>query len=116
MSSLPPPSSLPADTVSVIVPTSPFHSPDTDVILRSSAGADFRSYRAVLSMVSPVFRDMFTLPQHTSASALPVVEVSETAAVLDRALRFFRPGAQPAVPTLNEPREILSILFQKYDI
>ncbi|KAF7369606.1 BTB domain-containing protein [Mycena venus] len=105
-----------ADKVPVFVPTSPFDSPDADIILRSCDGADFRLHKAVLSLVSPVFRDMFTLPQPESALALPVVDVSEGSAVLDRALRFFYPGAQPIVQNLDELGEIIGVLVQKYDM
>ncbi|KAJ7162676.1 hypothetical protein C8R43DRAFT_305516 [Mycena crocata] len=99
------------------VPTHPFaDSPGADVILRSSDGADFHLHRTILSLVSPVFRDMFTLPQPESDAAVPVVGVQEGSAVLDRALRFFYPGAQTVIPTLAELREIIQILISKYDM
>ncbi|KAJ7873538.1 hypothetical protein B0H14DRAFT_2344163, partial [Mycena olivaceomarginata] len=55
-------------------PTSLFDSSDADLILRSCDGADFRLHKAVLSLVSPVFRDMFTFPQPESALELSVVD------------------------------------------
>jgi hypothetical protein len=66
---------------------------------------------AILVLVSPVFRDMFTLPQPESSPSIPSVAVQEASAFFNRALRFFYPGAQPVVGTLDELREI-----SKYDI
>ncbi|KAJ6549090.1 hypothetical protein DFH09DRAFT_1366933 [Mycena vulgaris] len=110
--SSPPPAHLPT-----FVPAFPFDAPDTDLILRSSDGVDFHLARAVLSLVSPVFRDMLSLPQPESAPTVPVIPVSEDASRLDRALRFFYPGAaQPAITTLDELRDVIEILVSKYDI
>ncbi|KAF8153488.1 hypothetical protein K438DRAFT_1987624 [Mycena galopus ATCC 62051] len=102
--------------VGVITPSCPFDSQDADVILRTSDGADFRLHKAVLSLVSPVFWDMFMLPQpHSDDTALPVVKVSEDSVTLDRALRFFYPGTQPVVENLNQLQDIIGVLVQKYD-
>jgi len=37
--------------------------PDADVILRASGGKEFHAHKLVLSLASPVFRDMFSVPQ-----------------------------------------------------
>ncbi|KAJ7479440.1 hypothetical protein B0H11DRAFT_1725569 [Mycena galericulata] len=101
----------------LFTPAFPFdNTSGADAILRSSDGADFHIHRAILGLVSPVFRDMFTLPQPTSSPDLPVIPVQEDAILLDRALRFFYPGA-PSVPaTLDELREIIQVLVAKYDM
>ncbi|KAJ7690386.1 hypothetical protein B0H17DRAFT_838009, partial [Mycena rosella] len=91
------------------------NAPGADVILRSSDGAEFHLNRAILSLVSPVFRDVFTLPQPASA-AEPVVELQEGSSVLDGALRFFYPGAQPTIATLGELGEMIEVLISKYDM
>ncbi|KAJ7458247.1 hypothetical protein FB451DRAFT_1097839 [Mycena latifolia] len=100
----------------VFIPTYPLDSPGADVILRSSDGADFPVHRAILALVSPFFRDMFALPQPEAEPTLPVVQVAEGSAALDQALRFFYPGAQPAVATLDELRAILDVLVSKCDM
>ncbi|KAK6981117.1 BTB domain-containing protein [Favolaschia claudopus] len=99
-------------------PGAPFDSADADVIFRSSDGIEFRLHKALLSLVSPVFRDMFTLPQPVSefSTTLPVVEVTETSAVFDQALRFFYPGARPKVDSPSELRDVLTVLIHKYDM
>ncbi|KAJ6552586.1 hypothetical protein DFH09DRAFT_1167076 [Mycena vulgaris] len=99
-----------------LIPTSPFDSPEADVILRSSDGADFHVYKAILALVSPVFHTMFSLPQPASEAAVPVIPVHEDSALLDRALRYFYPGTQPTATTLDELRVVLDVLVSKYDI
>ncbi|ETW75378.1 hypothetical protein HETIRDRAFT_456000 [Heterobasidion irregulare TC 32-1] len=41
----------------------PFDEPHADVILRSSDNTDFRVYENILSLASPFFRELFSLPQ-----------------------------------------------------
>ncbi|KAJ6556519.1 hypothetical protein DFH09DRAFT_1491005 [Mycena vulgaris] len=90
----------------------PFDDPAGDVILRSSDGIDFHVHRLVLSLASPFFKQMFTLPQPNGERGVPAILVSESALVLDRALRFWYPGAM----TLTELAEMLECLLLKYDI
>ncbi|KAJ7750603.1 hypothetical protein B0H16DRAFT_1318583 [Mycena metata] len=45
----------------------------TDAILRSSDDLDFPVHRAVLSLASPFFRDMFSIPQPESEPKIPVI-------------------------------------------
>ncbi|KAJ7750748.1 hypothetical protein B0H14DRAFT_2541307 [Mycena olivaceomarginata] len=98
------------------VPQAPFHGPGGDVILRSSDGIDFYVYRIVLSLVSPIFEHMFSSPQPQSESdTLPVVQMAESAIILDRSLRFFYPGAEPVVDGLDQLCDILELLIGKYD-
>ncbi|KAJ7910409.1 hypothetical protein B0H13DRAFT_608208 [Mycena leptocephala] len=99
------------------VPTHPFaNTPGADAILRSRDGADFYVHRAMLSLVSPFFETTFTLPQPESTPAVPIIDIQEDAPAIDRALRFFYPGAQPNVATLEELHEVIEILVSKYDM
>ncbi|KAJ7748960.1 hypothetical protein B0H16DRAFT_898034 [Mycena metata] len=104
---------------SCFIPRAPFDDASADVILRSSDGADFHVHRLVLSLASPFFKDMFTLPQSNSESpvTLPAVQMSESSHVLDMALRFWYPGAEP-IPrqTLDEFRDMSEALIMKYDM
>ncbi|KAJ7479401.1 hypothetical protein B0H11DRAFT_2027333 [Mycena galericulata] len=100
----------------LFIPTFPFVSTNADVILRSSEGADFYVQRGILALVSPVFCDMFTLSQPEASPEIPVIPVQEDAPLLDRALRFFYPVAQPIVTTLAELRGIIEVLVAKYDV
>lgn len=101
----------------IFVPAYPFsNAARADTILRSSDCTDFYVHRAILSLVSPVFETMFRLPQPESAPAVPVINMQESSASLDRALRFFYPAAQPMVATLDELKEVIEILVSKYDM
>ncbi|KAJ7206694.1 hypothetical protein C8J57DRAFT_1614663 [Mycena rebaudengoi] len=111
------PSSPVSSNPPVFIPDYPFsEASDADCILRSSDGVDFHVYRAILLLVSPIFRSMFSLPQQADAPKAPVIDVAEDSDILDKALRFFYPGAQPIVATLDELRCIIEILVSKYDM
>lgn len=91
----------------------PFDSdPDADVILISCDNAQFRTRMAILSFSSPVFSDMFSLPQTTSTpdteqdtltststtiAGLPFVHMSEAAWIIDSLLRYCYPLANPSI-------------------
>lgn len=95
----------------------PFDDASADLILRSSDGIDFHVHRLVLSLASSVFADMFTVPQSISEPGVPTVQMAESSDVLDMALRFWYPGAEPpAVQTLEELRAVLEALVLKYDM
>ncbi|KAJ7076994.1 hypothetical protein B0H15DRAFT_862767 [Mycena belliarum] len=98
------------------VPAAPFDDPNADVILRSSDGVDFRAHRLVLSLASPIFKQMFQLPQPQSEPEVPIIPLAESVLVLDRFLRFFYPGTESSVPNLEQLREILDIALIKYDM
>ncbi|KAJ6602755.1 hypothetical protein DFH09DRAFT_451281 [Mycena vulgaris] len=96
------------------VPTSPFDDPDGDIILRSSDDIDFRLYRPILERASPVLEDMFDTPQAGQAPdpTLPVVKLEESAAVLDRMLRLWYPGAEPCIESLDDLCEVLETMVK----
>ncbi|EIN03877.1 hypothetical protein PUNSTDRAFT_93626 [Punctularia strigosozonata HHB-11173 SS5] len=85
--------------------TSPaFNFPDADVILRTPDHVEFRAHKLVLSLASPVFRNMFASPQVPPTAAnegqdwkdgLPVVALTEPASVLDALLRLCYPLKDP---------------------
>ncbi|EIN03893.1 hypothetical protein PUNSTDRAFT_29952, partial [Punctularia strigosozonata HHB-11173 SS5] len=58
-----------------------------DVILRTSDNVDFRVYKLILSLASPFFSDMFTLPQAMDANVgqpvPPVINMAEDSATID---------------------------------
>ncbi|KAJ7772272.1 hypothetical protein B0H16DRAFT_1512929 [Mycena metata] len=99
------------------VPRAPFQGPAGDVILRSSDGIDFYVYRIVLSLASPIFEHMFSSSQpHSESDTLPVVSMAESAIILDRSLRFFYPGAEPVIASVDQLCDILELLVGKYDM
>ncbi|THH00565.1 hypothetical protein EW026_g2000 [Hermanssonia centrifuga] len=78
----------------------PFNDPDADIIICSSDGVKFRTFKSNLAQISLVFKTMFTLPQsspHADSEdyedGIQVVRVSETAHVLNALLMICLPGA-----------------------
>ncbi|KAG9047668.1 hypothetical protein FS837_001744 [Tulasnella sp. UAMH 9824] len=74
----------------------PFHADGRgDVILRSSDGVHYKALKAILALASPVFDDMFEIPQGPDAQRsgeIPVIDVSESSSVLLSMLKLFYPA------------------------
>jgi hypothetical protein len=74
-----------------------FDDPDADIIIRSRDGVRFRTHKLLLSLASPIFRDMFSLPQpdhdKDAGEGLPVVDLTESSATF----RLFMSLCYPAV-------------------
>ncbi|KAF9783360.1 hypothetical protein BJ322DRAFT_1070473 [Thelephora terrestris] len=108
------------------MPTSTFFTTDDgDIILRAGSESgtkhDFRVHKLILSLASPVFKDMLTFPQppdQTSSDQhqLPVVDVPEPPEVLNDILRFIYPGEE--LPKILERSTINALLVaaDKYNI
>ena len=84
--------------------SAPFNS-DTgaDVILRTCDGHRFLIRKSIITLVSSVFDDMFSLPQPKAAEnqqqledGLPVVDLSEAGPIIDTLLRFCYPFMNPS--------------------
>ena len=109
--------------------TPSFVDPSADVILTSSDGVDFPVMRGIMCMASPVFRDMFSLPQSTTTSTkihvdgttedLPRVDVSENSHILDGFLCIVYPVELPKIKSDSEEdfekAKQLLITAVKYD-
>jgi len=79
-----------------------FDAPDTDAILRSSDGKEFRVHRLILSLSSPVFQGMFGLPQPTGASPeIPTVDVSEPSDILQPFIQYLYPRSPPRISDIS---------------
>jgi len=87
----------PAEPKSEPFPWPPFDDARADISLRSSDGVNFRVFKAILSIASPVFADMFKIPTPTRHGASPndgvpqVFPVSERSGDLDFSLRHLYP-------------------------
>lgn len=116
--------SQPESTTPPLSAKEPFDNLDADVILRSSDNVDFRVFKAILSLTSPVFKAMFTLPQpdHAVISSspqspvsLPVVPVSESAATLETLLLLCYPAANPPFKSFRNACDVVDAAT-KYDM
>ena len=94
--------------------------PDGDVILRSIHGSDrrdFRVHKLLLSLASPVFKDMFGIPQPLSPASpdVDIVDMVDPPQALGVILRFIYPSSPPVIDDLSLLSEVLT-LADKYDI
>lgn len=89
--------SVTAETHAITAAPAPFNDPDADVILRSSDNVDFRVYKSIMSLISPIFHDMFTLPQEPPVSSKgdqsnpPLVHLAEDHVILSDLLQLCYP-------------------------
>ncbi|KAG8908627.1 hypothetical protein FRB99_004915 [Tulasnella sp. 403] len=74
------------------------HDSSGDCILQTPCGTQFKVFRNILSLASPVFKTMFDLPQPSISSSptvdlanLPIIVVTETAKVMQELLRILYP-------------------------
>lgn len=106
----------------------PFDDPEADIILRSSDNVDFHVYKFLLSLVSPVFKSMFALPQisleeggdgtgskSVNGRYLPVIPLAEGGEVLGKLLTWCDPRCVPA-STAPLDIDIALRLADKYDM
>ncbi|KAF9781556.1 hypothetical protein BJ322DRAFT_230354 [Thelephora terrestris] len=90
--------------------------PDADVILRASGGKEFHAHKLVLSLASPIFRDVFSLalPTKTEPAKPPIVDVHDPPEALEIFLQIIYPMRNPSI---NDPQTLASVLrlADKYD-
>jgi len=88
-----------------------FDAPDADVIVRaplqqgSKELKDFHVHKAILSIASTLFRDLFSIPQppqpSESDTTLPIVQIAESAGVFEVFLRLIYPIEPPVIDSLQ---------------
>ncbi|KAI0255769.1 hypothetical protein BJV78DRAFT_1173189 [Lactifluus subvellereus] len=96
----------------------PFDDTRADVILRSSDGVDFRVFKIILSLASPIFADMFSIPQpvpNGSHAEPPVVTLSEDSKTLDFVLRHLYPVEHPKEIELRDACTLIEFA-RKYQV
>ncbi|KAJ8590284.1 hypothetical protein M405DRAFT_720727, partial [Rhizopogon salebrosus TDB-379] len=95
----------------------PFDNHDCDIILRSTDGVDFHVFKLILSLVSPVFKDMFTLPQTDLQPdvSVPVIPVAECSTTLRSLLLLCYPAATPTFSNIDDVKAVMEAA-RKYDM
>jgi len=81
-------------------PSETFDVSDADLIIRSSDIVDFRVHKLVLSMASPFFKDLLSLPQPSDSETidgLHVVQLPEDSELLSSLLSMLYP-LRPVIP------------------
>ena len=96
----------------------PYDRDDADITLRSSNDTLFKVHRIILVMASPVFADMFSLPQPLTQSATreqPVVDLTENGKTLRALLDTCYPVAIANLSDLDIVHSTLQAAI-KYDM
>lgn len=102
----------------------PFNNPAADIVVRSRDGVNFRVRSAIVAEASPIFSDMFEIPQPAfdgspespdHLDGKPVVEVEEDHRTLDHLLRLCYPTADPELSALGDVRAVLAAAL-KYEM
>ena len=91
---------------------------NADIIIQSCDFINFRVHKLVLSLSSPFFNDMFSLPQPTDqevVDGLLVVRLSEDADVLNRLLTMVYP-IPSKIPNSYDKTLMLLAASQKYEM
>ncbi|KAH9993665.1 hypothetical protein BJV74DRAFT_884279 [Russula compacta] len=98
----------------------PFDDLRADLILQSSDRVHFRVFKIVLSLASPIFADMFSIPSPVSPNPrhgdnIQVVPLTEDSEALDLSLRHIYPVQTPDVVPLRDA-SILAEFARKYQV
>ena len=99
-----------------------FDAPDGDIILRALGppARDFRAHKLILSLASPIFKDMFSLPHPnsdpSSVAGLDIVEVTDPPHALDLILRMIYPFAPPSFDGNLDTLVKCLVIADKYEI
>jgi len=91
---------------------------NADLIMQSSDHVPFYVHKSILSMSSPIFRDMFSLPQPADGEfvdGLPVVRLAEEAQVLHNLLTMIYPIPSVIPGEYDKALDLLAV-SQKYDM
>ena len=96
---------------------------DADIILCASQCdvlRQFRVHKTILSVASPVFKDMFSMPQPVSSATtpeatMPVIDLDDTPEDLENFLCMVYPFGSPKISTLDAISHAL-IILDKYQV
>jgi hypothetical protein len=100
----------------------PFDHDDADIILRSSDKVDFHVHKIMLSLSSPFFKTMFSLPQANESLSDKhhpiVVDMSEDRTTIEALLTFIYSAVLPDPPEFDSLDEMMDALVAatKYEM
>jgi hypothetical protein len=103
------PAAVPLSTV--------FCADDADVVIRVADTLDFRVHKLMLSLVSPFFKTMFTVPQPPTDTpdTLPHIDVHESVKAWENILRTIYPMPNPVIDDLHDLESLL-LAATKYEM
>ena len=96
----------------------PFDDSQADLNLQSSDKVNFRVFKNILSLASPIFTDMFSMPSPPSLTSdkVQVVHLSEHSTALDVFLRHIYPVRRPKAADTLHFASILAEFARKYQV
>ena len=94
-----------------------FCADDADLVIRVVGSRDFRVYKHILALASPVFRDMLNSPQPptNTSSTPPHIDVDGSAETWERILQTIYPMPNPIINDLDDLESFL-LVAMKYDM
>jgi len=94
-----------------------FCAEDADIIIRAAGDLDFRAHKCILSLISPILRDMFALPQPPTniPGTLSPVDVTESPRTWEIILRTIYPTPTPIMTKLKDFESLL-LAAKKYEM
>lgn len=108
----------PSESATPIPLSANFCADDADVVIRAAGALEFRAHKLILSLSSPIFKDMFTLPQQPSDTPgiLPHVDVQDPPKAWENILQTIYPTLPN--PTIDNLDDLESLLFaaQAYEM
>ena len=113
-----PGSSIVATEPTAAVPlSSRFRADDADLVIRAAGKVDFRVHKCILSLVSPIFKDMFALPQPPTDTpgVLPHVDVEDSPETWENILQTIYPMPHPTIGNLHDLESLL-LAARKYEM
>ncbi|KAG9227085.1 hypothetical protein CCMSSC00406_0008285 [Pleurotus cornucopiae] len=102
-----------------VLASEPFTEGYGDIVLRSCDSVDFHVCKCIVLVVSPIFRDMFSLPHSPAANQYegmkPVIDMREDAFLLDALLRFCYPVESPKITDKDDFKKVAAAA-QKFEM
>ena len=94
-----------------------FCADDADVVIRAAGTRDFRVHKPILSLVSAIFKTMFSLPQPPTETlgAIPQIDVEESAETWENIFQTIYPMPNPVIDDLGDLESLL-LAAKKYEM